>query len=232
MSYLSKQSRRANAASRPGNSPAVAPALIPGRDRRHPKYRFAKPLLSKAFAGPICRLTIAVNRRPLAAFQPNSSFDFRSRVRPNTNDRRRETMPDLGLQPGERVVELAAVVRTAAIVSGAVAGVATTWLVRRSWWFSLAAFVLGAVAGFVVSQFVSRLYRSADGQTVVARVGSTSLPATIPAGLAGGVSVALVVGIAVILLLSAQSRAVPVLGTSLGCGIVLGIIFACLASLV
>jgi len=139
-------------------------------------------------------------------------------------------MADQPLQAGERVVELAALVRTVGAVTGVVVGAATTWLVKRTWWPSLAAFILGAVAGFVVSSFVWRLYRP-GGQTIVVRVGSGSLSHTIAAGLVGGVPVALVVGLAVLVCFSAWSRVMTVLGTSLGCGIVLGVIFACLASL-
>lgn len=139
-------------------------------------------------------------------------------------------MPDQGLQSGERVVEIAAVVHTASIVSGAIASTATTWLVSGSWRSSLVALVLGAFIGFVVSQFPSRLY-SSGGQTAVAKVGSSSLSATVPAGLLGGVSVTLVVGIAVLWCFSAWSQAVLLLGTSLGCGLVVGVVLAILASL-
>lgn len=139
-------------------------------------------------------------------------------------------MPDQGLQSGDRVVEIAAVARTTAIVSGAVASAATTWLVRGSWRSSLVALVLGTFIGFLVSLFPSRLY-SSSGRTAVVRVGSSSLSATVPAGLLGGLSAALVVGIAVLWCFSAWGQLVLLLGTSLGCGLVIGIILAVLASL-
>ena len=94
-------------------------------------------------------------------------------------------MPDNPIQTGERVVELAAVVQSVAIFTGAVTGAVTARLAKRSWTVSGAAFFAGALIGFVAGLLAARiLYRGADGMTSIVRVGSSSLPATIPAGLA------------------------------------------------
>jgi len=141
-------------------------------------------------------------------------------------------MPPLDLNPGDRVVELAALVTSAAIATGAVAGAAIVWLIKTSWLASAGAFVAGAVLGFVIAQFVGRLlYRTAAGNTTVVKVGSASLPATIQAGLAGGLITGVAIALVAVLLFSAKSQAVSLFGVAVGCGIVLGVLFACLGSL-
>ena len=141
-------------------------------------------------------------------------------------------MPPLNLNPGDRVVELAALVTSAAIATGAVAGAAIVWLIKKSWLASAGAFVAGAVLGFIIAQFVGRLlYRIAAGNTTVVKVGSASLPATITAGLAGGLITGVAIALVAVLIFSAKSQAVSLFGVAVGCGIVLGVLFACLGSL-
>jgi FtsH-binding integral membrane protein len=141
-------------------------------------------------------------------------------------------MQPQGLNPGDRVVELAALASSAAIVTGAVAGALVAWLIKKSWLVSLGAFFAGAALGFVVAQVVVRvLYRSADGHTAVVKVGSASLTSTIPAGLAGGVTMAVLVAGLALLLFGAESQAASLFGAALGCGVALGVLLAGLSSL-
>lgn len=141
-------------------------------------------------------------------------------------------MPLQGLTPGDRVVELAGLVRSAAIISGSVTGAWVVWLIKTNWLVSLGALFAGATIGFVVAQIVARmLYRTADGQTVVVRVGGASLTSTIPAGLAGGVPTAVLVAGLALLLPGVDGQAASLFGAALGCGIASGILFACLSSL-
>jgi hypothetical protein len=141
-------------------------------------------------------------------------------------------MPPQGLNPGDRVVELAALVTSAAVATGAIAGAAIVWLIKKSWLASAGAFFVGAVFGFLLAQFVGRLlYHTAGGNTTVVKVGSASLQATIPAGLAGGLATGVAIALIAILIFSAKSQALTLVGVAAGCGIVLGILFACLGSL-
>jgi hypothetical protein len=141
-------------------------------------------------------------------------------------------MPPQGLNPGDRVVELAALVVSAAVGTGAVAGALVVWLIKKSWLASGGAFVTGAVLGFAAGKLVALLlYRTADGNTTVVKVGSASLSATIPAGLAGGIATAVAVGLLALLLFSARNQSLSLFGVAIGCGVVLGILFACLGSL-
>ena len=82
-------------------------------------------------------------------------------------------MPPESLNSGDRVMELAGLLHSAAIATGAVGGAWLLWLVKKSWIVSLGAFIGGAALGFVVAQVLARLlYRTAEGNTTVVKVGS------------------------------------------------------------
>jgi hypothetical protein len=141
-------------------------------------------------------------------------------------------MPPEGLNPGDRVVELAGLLHSAAIATGALAGAWLLWLIKKSWIVSVGALIGGAALGFVVAHVLARLlYRTAEGNTTVVKLGSASLTSTIPAGLAGGVTTAVAVGVLAVLIFGAKDQAWTLFSVSLGCGFVLGVLFACLGSL-
>jgi len=141
-------------------------------------------------------------------------------------------MPPQGLNPGDRVVELSALVVSVAVATGAFAGALVVWLIRKNWLASAGAFITGAVLGFITGRFVARvLYHTANGNTTVVKVGSASLSATIPAGLAGGVATALAVSVIALFVFSARNQVLSLFGVAITCGVVLGILFACLGSL-
>jgi hypothetical protein len=137
-----------------------------------------------------------------------------------------------GINPGDRVVELAALVQSAALITGAVAASWVIWLIKRSWVMSASAFLTGAALGFVVARVVARiLYRGADGQTTVVKAGAGALAAALPAGLAGGLSTGILVALLALGIFGPKDQAASFFLVSLGCGAVLGVIVACLASL-
>jgi len=82
-----------------------------------------------------------------------------------------------------------------------------------------------------VGQLVGRALYHTGGNTTVVKVGSASLLTTIRAGLAGGVVTALAIAIFAVLIFSATSQASSFLGVAIVCGVVLGLLFACLGSL-
>ena len=136
-----------------------------------------------------------------------------------------------GPNPGDKVVELAALATSAAVATGAVASAWILWLTRKSWLISAAALIAGGVVGFLVGRLVGRVLYHPNGTTVVVKAGSASLLSTLRAGLTGGVVTALAIGLLAMLILSAKSQASSVFGVAIGCGVVLGILFACLGSL-
>ena len=141
-------------------------------------------------------------------------------------------MPHPGLKPGDMVVDLAGMVVSAAVATGGIVGAWLLWLIKRSELVSAGAFVAGAVVGLVCAQVLARiLYRTAAGNTTVVKVGISSLSLTIRAGLAGGVTSALVVALTVMLAFGAKSQAASLFGVAIGCGLVVGVLFACLGSL-
>jgi hypothetical protein len=78
---------------------------------------------------------------------------------------------------------------------------------------------------------VARILYRTGGNTTVVKVGSASLSSTITAGLAGGVVTAVVVGLLALLIFGARSQALSWFGVAVGCGSVLGVLFACWSSL-
>lgn len=140
-------------------------------------------------------------------------------------------MPSHGLNPGDRVVELAALAVSAAVATGAVAGVWIAWLIKKNWLASAGAFIAGTAVGFAAGQLVARFLYRTGGNTTVVKVGCASLSATIPAGLAGGIATAIAIVLVALLIFSARSQALSLLGIAIGCGVVLGVLFACLGSL-
>lgn len=141
-------------------------------------------------------------------------------------------MPDDGLRPGERVVELAAVSVAAALVSGGTAGAWIGWILRQGWTDLALGCVAGAALGYGLGRMVARhFYRGDDGLTSVVRVGPQSLPATLRAGLTGGLLAATGIGVAAFLVPGAVAQAVPILGAALACGALIGAGFACASSL-
>lgn len=140
-------------------------------------------------------------------------------------------MPPQGLSPGDQAVDLAALVRSAALGTGAVSAAWVTWLVRKSCLTSLAALLIGAVLGYIVAEVVSRVRYRRGGNTTVVKVGSRSLISTIPAGLAGGIPTAIAVAVVALLLFGAENHAALWFGVSLASGVALGVIFACGSSL-
>jgi hypothetical protein len=136
------------------------------------------------------------------------------------------------LEPGERVVELASVSASAALVAGAVAGVWIGWILRQGWMESGLGFVAGAALGYGLGQLVARhFYRGGDGNTAVVRVGAGSLPATLRAGLMGGILAAMALGVLALLVPGAKPLTLQILGAAVFCGAALGAALACLSSL-
>jgi hypothetical protein len=136
------------------------------------------------------------------------------------------------LQPGDRVIELAAVAVSAAVFTGAVCGVCLSWLTKKSWLVSVEALVTGLVTGWIAGESIAHLvYLTGGGNTKLVKAGVASLSATIPAGLMGGIATGILVGLLGIWALDARKQAMSLLGFAVGCGVVLGTLVACLGSL-
>jgi len=89
---------------------------------------------------------------------------------------------------------------------------------EKNWIASTGAFVSGAILGFVIAQIVARLLYRSGGNTTVAKVGISSLSLTIPAGMAGGIVTAAIVGILMRVIFSEYNQDMTLFGTTLGLG--------------
>lgn len=140
-------------------------------------------------------------------------------------------MPPQGLTPGDRVVDLAGLVRSAALGTGAVSAACVTWLAGKGWLTSLAALLIGAALGYLVAEVISRARYRRGGNTTVVKVGGGSLVSTVSAGLAGGIATAIVVACVALLLFGVNNHAALWFGIALASGVTLGAIFALGSSL-
>ncbi|HKQ50660.1 MAG TPA: hypothetical protein VJZ71_21495 [Phycisphaerae bacterium] len=140
-------------------------------------------------------------------------------------------MPPQGLNPGERVVELAGLAISVAVATGAVSGAWILWLIKKSWLVSAGSLIAGGVIGFCAGQLFARILYKTGENTMVVKVGSTSLSSTITAGLTGGVVTGVVIALLAMLIFSATNQASTLFGVAIGSGVVLGVLFACLSSL-
>jgi hypothetical protein len=133
------------------------------------------------------------------------------------------------LQPGDRVVDLAGLTQSAGLFGGAIVAAVSAWLAKRSVAWLVSALFIGAVFGFFIGNLVGRVYRSAGDQRSVISVGAQALPSAIPAGLLGAIISALVMSSISVFVLKAPPQATFI--TAAICGVVVGVLFACLASL-
>lgn len=102
-------------------------------------------------------------------------------------------MPE-GLNPGDKVVALAAAATTAAVVSGMAAGAVAFWTARHTAPAALVGAVGGAGVGSIVGRLMARrMFPASEGRAVVARWGPGSLPLTLRGNLAAGLTTSLAV---------------------------------------
>jgi hypothetical protein len=140
-------------------------------------------------------------------------------------------MEQPNFQPGERVVDLGALAVSASVASGAVAGAWIRWWVDGGWAAPLIGLVAGGLLGVVVGRLWAQArYRRSDETTIV-RVGPGALGHSVPAALVGGVVTALLIALLSSLFVAALAQALPLFAIAVGCGVVVGIAFACLVSL-
>ncbi len=139
-------------------------------------------------------------------------------------------MTKTGLQPGDKVIELAAVVRGVTLVTGGTAGTITAWLAKHEIGLTMGFAVGGSVIGYLVGRAVAKLlFPATAGDVVVTGAGRSSLPLTLKGGVVG----ALISSALVSILASVVTGAEITTGIwpSLGVGVLVGAGFACISSL-
>jgi hypothetical protein len=133
------------------------------------------------------------------------------------------------LKSGDRVIELASLAVSVAVVAGALSTAVCARLAGRSWLSALGALVFGGLLGYLAGLVTGRIfYRTADGQTAVVRVGRAALPAAQWAGVSTGLVSALASTGLLVWWLAAPLW--PALIASACCGLLAGLVLSCLAS--
>ncbi|MFQ5586471.1 MAG: hypothetical protein ACE5GF_06590 [Thermodesulfobacteriota bacterium] len=133
-------------------------------------------------------------------------------------------MNETGLQSGDRVIALAAAVRTTSLVAGIAAGAITGWLSQHEIVLSAITALGGGVVGYIVGMIIGRvIFPATPGNVVVAKVGASSLPLTRKGGFPGAVIASVLVSVLVSLIM--KNPAMAGMWPSLAAGIVIGVVF-------
>jgi hypothetical protein len=131
------------------------------------------------------------------------------------------------LKPGERVLDLRAVTRSAAIFVGLVVAPIAARMAALSWGYAAGAAFAGMVLGFLVGIIAGKvLFPAPRGQAVVVRWGGSSLPITLKASLCGGGVMAIGIAVAALFL-----GGITAAGPPLIVGVIVAACVGCCAAL-
>ncbi len=140
-------------------------------------------------------------------------------------------MANSSISPGDKVVDLAALLRASALLAGAVTAAVSLWLLVEGVLWAVVALVAGGAGGYALGILIGReFYRAPEGQVVVVKLGPGAMQVALRAGLIGGICSG-ALAIAVPFLLLADGRMlVQHLWIALAAGIAIGTIAAYVAT--
>src|SRR5437867_3484077 len=102
-------------------------------------------------------------------------------------------MSDPNTHRGDRVVDLAASLRFAALIAGATACAVSLWIIKQDIRWALGALVPGGIGGFCIGVILARLvFHARSGQVIVVKLGPLALGKTLKANLIGASASALI----------------------------------------
>lgn len=138
-------------------------------------------------------------------------------------------MASPGLSPGDKVVDLEALLRASALLAGAASAAVSLWLLVEALLWTVVALVAGGASGYALGIMIGRgFYRAPEGQVVVVKLGSGAMQAALQAGLIGGIcSGALAITVPFLLLADGRT-----LVQHLWIGVVAGIVIGAAAAYV
>ena len=132
-------------------------------------------------------------------------------------------MADPNILSGDRVVDLAASLRFAALLAGALACAVSLWIIKQNVLWSIAAFVVGGIAGFCIGLVLGPLiFSAAPGQVAIVKLGPGALAETLKGTLIGAVVSGLVVAAVPAGLFGQSSKLMLLIGIGSGIGVVVG----------
>ena len=140
-------------------------------------------------------------------------------------------MANSGISPGDKVVELAALLRASSLITGAVVAAVSVWLLGEGLLWIALALAAGGAGGYGLGALIGRdFYRATEGQVVVVKLGPGAMRTALQAGLVGGIcSGALAVAVPFFLLADAWTL-VQRLWVGVVPGIVIGVAAAYVAT--
>ena len=140
-------------------------------------------------------------------------------------------MPDQNLVSGDLVVDLAGLLRSSAVYTGAIACLVSFWILQQRTIWKIAAFVLGGIGGFLLGSLLGPIFFSApNGEVMVVKLGPGAFWLALKAGLIGGVSAGILAGLAPSFITSKMSQFTRLAGTGIAIGIVIGTFSAYMAT--
>lgn len=138
-------------------------------------------------------------------------------------------MPE-GLNPGDKVVALAATARAAAFLTGMITGGMSGWIVKHKFIITGAFVIGGAIIGWVTGIVVGKiLFPSQAGHVRIMKTGLSSIPATIKGNIIACLVTWIIICSLAIFFLKADIKTVAL--PSLCISIVISVAFALAASL-
>ena len=100
------------------------------------------------------------------------------------------------LNPGDKVISLAALTITTTIITGSVNAAIITWKFSQTWWLSIAAF-FAVILVWVLAKLVGSLvFTMEDTYIIVVKAGESALPSTLKAAFIGATIALFVFGFA------------------------------------
>jgi hypothetical protein len=132
-------------------------------------------------------------------------------------------MANSGFSPGDKVVDLAALLRSSALLTGAVTAAISLWLLVESPLWIVVALVAGGAGGYAAGIVIGReFYRPLEGHVMVVKLGPGALWPALQAGLIGGIVSGALAVVVPFLILADGRTLVQHLWIGLVAGIVVG----------
>ena len=140
-------------------------------------------------------------------------------------------MSDPSIVAGDKVVDLAGLLRSSSLLTGAVASGVSLWVLNKSALWTVAAVVLGGAGGFVLGALLGLVFfPPRAGDVVVVKLGPGALQLALKAGLIGGVCSGILAGLLPPIILSQVPKLAHLVGIGVVAGIVIGAATAYIAT--
>lgn len=140
-------------------------------------------------------------------------------------------MSNATLNPGDKVVDLAGLVRSCAMVTGALTLPIALWILDQDIVWIVSSVVVGGALGFLLGALLGLVFFPVrEGHVFVVKLGPGALPLAMKAGLNGGVCAGILMGLLSPLILSEITKVTPLVGLGTALGILWGATSAYIAT--